>query len=108
MYDSLDTMLLMGLHEEFSDALPIIREGNFRKVCIQSLNLQSSPDTSAATAVACWAVIHERAPLYELERSRSQAPYPAAEVIRVKLGVSDCLCDRCTSWVGRKSPRLWR
>ena len=66
MYDSLDTMLLMGLHEEFSDALPIIREGNFRKVCIQSLNLQSSPDTSAVT-VACWAVIHERAPLYELE-----------------------------------------
>lgn len=29
MYDSLDTMLLMGLHEEFARALPYIKETNF-------------------------------------------------------------------------------
>ncbi|RDX50787.1 seven-hairpin glycosidase [Lentinus brumalis] len=32
MYDSLDTMLLMDLHEEFSAALPIVREGNFTQL----------------------------------------------------------------------------
>ncbi|RPD58911.1 seven-hairpin glycosidase [Lentinus tigrinus ALCF2SS1-7] len=32
MYDSLDTMLLMDLHDEFSAALPIISKGNFRKI----------------------------------------------------------------------------
>lgn len=29
MYDSLDTMLLMGLHEEFGRALPYIEAANF-------------------------------------------------------------------------------
>ena len=33
MYDSLDTMLLMGLHEEFAAALPIIEKGSFNQVC---------------------------------------------------------------------------
>ena len=32
MYDSLDTMLLMGLHEEFAAALPIVEQGSFREV----------------------------------------------------------------------------
>ncbi|KAI0730937.1 seven-hairpin glycosidase [Earliella scabrosa] len=32
MYDSLDTMLLMGLHEEFAAALPIIEKGSFNQV----------------------------------------------------------------------------
>ncbi|KAH9849925.1 seven-hairpin glycosidase [Lenzites betulinus] len=29
MYDSLDTMILMGLWDEFRDALPVIQQGNF-------------------------------------------------------------------------------
>ena len=32
MIDSLDTMLLMGLHEEFTAALPIVQHGNFSEV----------------------------------------------------------------------------
>ncbi|RPD65333.1 hypothetical protein L227DRAFT_606861 [Lentinus tigrinus ALCF2SS1-6] len=32
MYDSLDTMLLVDLHEEFSAALPIISKEDFRKI----------------------------------------------------------------------------
>ncbi|KAI1785675.1 seven-hairpin glycosidase [Ganoderma leucocontextum] len=32
MIDSLDTMLLMGLHEEFAAALPIVEHGNFREI----------------------------------------------------------------------------
>ncbi|KAH9921692.1 seven-hairpin glycosidase [Epithele typhae] len=32
MYDSLDTMLLMGLHEEFSDALSVIEDADFSEI----------------------------------------------------------------------------
>ena len=32
MIDSLDTMLLMGLHDEFAAALPIVQHGNFGEV----------------------------------------------------------------------------
>ncbi|KAI0754811.1 seven-hairpin glycosidase [Daedaleopsis nitida] len=32
MVDSLDTMLLMGLHDEFAAALPIVHRGDYRKV----------------------------------------------------------------------------
>ena len=32
MYDSLDTMLLMGLHEEFATALPVIQASSFTTV----------------------------------------------------------------------------
>ena len=32
MYDSLDTMLLMGLHDEFADALSVVQEGDFSQV----------------------------------------------------------------------------
>ena len=32
MYDSLDTMLLMGLHDEFSAALTVVQSGDFSKV----------------------------------------------------------------------------
>ena len=32
MYDSLDTMLLMDLWDEFAEALPVVKEGNFRQV----------------------------------------------------------------------------
>ncbi|RPD79256.1 hypothetical protein L226DRAFT_567412 [Lentinus tigrinus ALCF2SS1-7] len=35
MYDSLDTMLLVDLHEEFSAALPIISKEDFRKTVYQ-------------------------------------------------------------------------
>ncbi|KAI0664372.1 seven-hairpin glycosidase [Cubamyces menziesii] len=32
MYDSLDTMLLMDLWDEFAEALPVVKEGNFRQL----------------------------------------------------------------------------
>ncbi len=32
MYDSLDTMILMGLWDEFADALPVVQHGDFRMV----------------------------------------------------------------------------
>ncbi|EIW58472.1 seven-hairpin glycosidase [Trametes versicolor FP-101664 SS1] len=31
MYDSLDTMILMGLWDEFADALPVVQHGDFRE-----------------------------------------------------------------------------
>ncbi|CDO68411.1 Glycoside Hydrolase Family 47 protein [Trametes cinnabarina] len=39
MYDSLDTMLLMGLYDEFEAALPVVAQGNFTR-------LRSTPDTN--------------------------------------------------------------
>ena len=34
MYDSLDTMLLMGLHDEFAEALSVIQQADFSQVCL--------------------------------------------------------------------------
>ncbi len=38
MYDSLDTMLLMGLHEEFNAAMLVVQAGSFGKVCVTHLD----------------------------------------------------------------------
>ena len=56
MYDSLDTMLLMGLHDEFADALSVVQEGDFSQVRLPFSLVPVFPAFS--TVCLLWSNLH--------------------------------------------------